>query len=576
MTISNLTRVAVAQFSTGTDVDESLATCLRMIDEAAKVLPDILVLPEFCNHASWYSDQEYCYDVAVALDGEFLQAISAKAVQHDMYVALNCTVRRDHPHVTGTNMIFAPDGSRVLTADKQVLMGNENNFLTKATENAPILNLPFGCVSMYSCMDGVIFETPRGLAIRGAQLLCNSLNSFAEDEASLHVPVRAAENKVFVAAANKVGWLVPEYLAVQVAERVKIAPEFLHGAGESQIVAPDGTVLAKAPKRGEAVVYADIDLSQANNNCRPDGTNVFTSRRPALYAPVAEAPRRREYKPGAEQVTVATFTPLATGDEAVEEAADAIRDAAQAGASMLVLPELFHLPDSHIDDLRLAHEASEFVINLLRTTLANLNQPFYVASSIVKMIDGELAHVAILIGRDGIVLEQPQLHRSGSHTWASALGECLYTIDLPFGRLAVILGGDAIYPETFRLAALKDVEIVAIPAHIQEAWEMQTGFRERAAENRMNVVVSSRATPHGSGGIFAISPDFTLWTEWKNRPFDGSINDPIVTRSSGVGLTIGEIYPSAAGNRLVSQKTDVVDSRPWWLADALVAGNEPS
>ena len=41
-------------------------------------------------------------------------------------------------------------------------------------------------------------ETPRGLAVRGAQLLINSLNSFAFDEASLHIPVRAPENKVFV------------------------------------------------------------------------------------------------------------------------------------------------------------------------------------------------------------------------------------------------------------------------------------------------------------------------------------------------------------------------------------------
>lgn len=80
-------------------------------------------------------------------------------------------------------------------------------------------------------MDGVINETPRGLALRGARVLLNSLNSFALDEAALHVPVRAAENKVFVVGANKVGSLVPPELAEQIATRMSIRADQLHGAG---------------------------------------------------------------------------------------------------------------------------------------------------------------------------------------------------------------------------------------------------------------------------------------------------------------------------------------------------------
>ena len=96
----------------------------------------------------------------------------------------------------------------------------------------------------------------------GARLLCNSLNSFARDEASLHVPVRAAENGVWVAAANKVGSLLPDGRAEEFAEALGVPAEALEGAGESQIVDPDGTVVVKAPPTGEAVVVADIDLSR--------------------------------------------------------------------------------------------------------------------------------------------------------------------------------------------------------------------------------------------------------------------------------------------------------------------------
>ena len=68
-------------------------------------------------------------------------------------------------------------------------------------------------------------------SLRGGQLLCNSLNSFASDEASLHIPVRAAENKVFVAAANKVGPLVPPEMVVPISEATGIPVKFLDGAG---------------------------------------------------------------------------------------------------------------------------------------------------------------------------------------------------------------------------------------------------------------------------------------------------------------------------------------------------------
>ena len=246
--MSDFVRVAAVQFGAGADVAANLAKCLEMIDQAAAEKPALIVLPEFCNHLSWYDDKAHCYDVSVAENGPFLAAIAAKAQEHQSTIVINVTVQKPDGSATGTSLMYGPDGNLLSTSDKQVLMGHENDFLERATAVAPITNTPFANVASYACMDGVINETPRGLALRGAQILCNSLNSFALDEASLHVPVRAAENKVFVVAANKVEPLIPEFLLEPVSQATSIPPSFLHGAGESQIVAPDGTVLAKAPR----------------------------------------------------------------------------------------------------------------------------------------------------------------------------------------------------------------------------------------------------------------------------------------------------------------------------------------
>jgi predicted amidohydrolase len=546
-------RAAAVQFAVTNDVAANLQTCLRMIDEAAKVKPDVMVLPEFVNHIAWYKDAAHCYGTAVSLDDGFIRAIGGKAKEHGCYIKINVTMKREAGKVTGTNVLFDPAGKVIGLTDKQTLMGNENNFLEKATDIAPILETDFGRVGMYACMDGVIPEVARALAVRRPQLLLNSLNSFAYDEASLHIPVRAAENKVFVVAANKVGSLVPEEMREAVAARLKIDSSFLEGAGESQIVAPDGTVLTKAPRKGEAVVFADIDLSEADNKLRPDGTDIMSTRRPELYAPLGMEPKNGGKKPGAESVLAGAGQVSGQGKEAVDSALKMIAEGEKAGVKLMVLPELFHI--TNLDN---AERESQEMIRALQSVMKDC----YVATSLVE--DG--AHVGALFNKSDVVLKQPQLHRSGRHAW-SKLGDEVNVFDAEWGRVAIVVGNDAIYPETFRLAALKGVEVAAVPTMILEKWEVEFGFKERAAENRINVVVASKS----DSGIYAITEDFTLWTEWKNRPFDGNINYPVVTMAQSDGLTNAVIHPAAAANKMVSYRTDVLHGRPWRLAEPLVS-----
>ena len=560
---ANLVRVAVVQLGATANVSENLDTCCRLLDEAATHRPDLVVLPEFCNHVAWYDDRDHSYEVAVALDGPFLAAVAAKTVAGSFYLMINCTVQRPEGEVTGTNLLYSPAGKLIAQSDKQVLMGNENNFLSKATQSCEIVSLPFAEIGMYSCMDGVIFETSRGMAVRGAQLLLNSLNSFARDEGDLHIPVRAAENKVFVIAANKVGPLVPPDMLDAVARRLQISPEQLHGAGHSQIVAPDGTVLAKAPANGEAIVVADIDPSLADEKQRPDGTNLMTSRQRELYQPFLQEPVPRQKPAGSPLIRAGIFQPEKRGEVIVSSLMKSWIDDND-DFELLVLPELCHLADGRVGNVGEAVKASEEFAAAITNRLQLHGRPTVVAASIVEQGENGIAHTTVLIGAEGILLRQPQLHPGGRHPWITHLGEQINILDLPWGRLALVTGNDAIYPETFRLAVLQDVDVVAVSTEIIEPWEHLLGLRERAAENRLNLVVASPA----DGLILASDPDFTLWTEWKRRPFDGNINYPIVTVAEP-GLTIAEIYPAASANRTISQKTNVVENRPWWLADTL-------
>jgi predicted amidohydrolase len=563
-------RVAAVQLGAGVDLEANLATCLRMIDEAAGHGPDLIVLPEFCNHASWYTDQAHCHAVSLDLEGPFLAAIAARAATHGCYIVINCTLRRDGGQASGTSLLYGPTGELVATSDKQVLMGHENDFLQPAHEPGPVVETLIGRIGMYACMDGVINETPRGLALRGAQILCNSLNSFARDEAALHVPVRAAENRVFVVAANKVAPLLPEALLGPVSQATSIPEEFLHGAGESQIVAPDGTVLARGPLVGEAVVIADIDPAQADDKRRPDGTDIFGARRPELYAVIGQARSAVTSAPGAATLEAAVYQPGAEGADAIPEAAAAIGAAAAAGVELLVLPELFCFAGGVVSDAAEAVERSQLALQALADA-CRAGSTCYVATSLVKPAVGGYQHVGVLIGPGGLAARQPQLHACERHaSWATNLGEEIAVTQLPWGRLAIVVGDDSIYPETFRLAALGGAEVVALPMQLVERWELETGLRERAAENRICLVAASRPSAAGAGAIMTLQGDFTLMTPWKTRPFDGVLSTPLVTEAGATpGMTRATIHPAHAQNKLVSHRTDLLNGRPWQLAGAI-------
>ena len=395
----------------------------------------------------------------------------------------------------------------------------------------------------------------RGLALRGADLLLNSLNSFASDEGSLHIPVRAAENKVFVVAANKVGPLVPTEMVGPISAATGIPPKFLDGAGESQIVGPDGEAIAKASLEREEFVYADLDLTHAHDKRRPDGTNIFKSRRPELYKALSENPADQKVGPFKGDISV---------EAALVTSIESIKDAHNSGARLVALPPLFGLDGNSPGE---AAQRSEKTINTI--TLICVATGGWAGTSLVLNHKGALTHCAVLIGPNGLELIQPQLHRSERTAW-SALGDRVETVDLPFGRVAMTTSDDSIYPEMFRLLALEGAEVAITPVAPLERWELKTGLIERSAENRINLLAPCSPGTLGTGFAASLQTDFTVLTEWKERAFDGLLSQPVLTWAEpDQAITPVTLRPANAANKVVSMGTDLLAGRPWQLIDAL-------
>lgn len=505
-----LTRVAVVQFQVKADVSLNLANCLRLIDQAAQFQPALIVLPEACNYWGRYKNQAQCYAVALPLDGDFLNAIAAQARVYQCYLVINTTLQRESGKVTATSLLYDPTGELILQADRQVLLSHERELLERASGEPAMATLPFGDLALYCGADGLRADIPRELAVRGAQVLCHSLSN-----PDMPVAGRAAENRVFVLAAN---------------------------TGASQIVAPDGAVLAQASPTGEAVLWADLDLTRADNKKRPDGTDLFAQRRPGLYPPSAHRARATRYPASETTVEAAIYQPQTDGPEAINECAQAITQAVNRGVQLIVLPELFCFEAGQVKDPFAATERSARAIEMLRHALTDTSA--VVVTSLVERGENSYQHMGVVIGRKGVLARQPQLHLSQRHArWCAQLGQRLDVTPMPWGRLALIVGDDALYPETFRLAARFGAEVAAIPFQVFEKWEVELGLPQRAADNRVCIAAATRPSELGTSILIT-------------RPAANAPAPLITLAQFQSGLTNATLHPAHAHNNML-------DSRPW-------------
>jgi hypothetical protein len=84
-------------------------------------------------------------------------------------------------------------------------------------------------------------------------------------------------------------------------------------------------------------------------------------------------------------------------------------------------------------------------------------------------------------------------------------------------------------------------------------------------------VAASRPSVAGGSVIASLPIDFTIMTPWQTRRFDGLLSSPSIVRARpGAGVLRATVTPSAAHNKVVSHRTDLISGRPWRLASALV------
>ena len=477
------TRIACCQIALVPDESANLKKCISLIDQAAQLQPDLIVLPEMSNwSAGLVKSRADALAHSVTMDGQFIQAIADKAQEHGCFIAVG-VIEQEGTHTFITSVIISAQKQIVLKYQKQIPFGPQIAWAEPGRTGNPVVDLPFARVGLYICADGLIPETTRVLALKGAQLLINTLHSGGSDETYLHVPVRAYENRVWVASANKVG------------KRDGAALDRFSGG--SQIVSPLGEVLARADELSDSFVWADIDFKDPQQKLRQQ-EDVLDLRRPQCYGVLTQKPAYpfdENFFLGPASLGVACLQPTGHGLMALQEAlAEWRRAVHEEGARLVVFPHLImhdmksalNLPDCVAKDqlaLGMVREAAQKTASWVVFSSLKVN-PSY---------PGAVHICTDLIDPSGAIFgSHLQVHLPKRLQSDISMGSTFQVFQTPIGSIGLLSGTDAQLLESFRALSYQGAQVVCVSGEIDHAKEIDWVLRERVAENRIHVVYASR------------------------------------------------------------------------------------
>ena len=239
-----MTRVAVAQFAPGADVDANLAAVGELIAEAAQQGADLVVLPEYASFFEHRMGPRFA-EHAQPLDGPFIEGVRAAAAEAGLVAVFGLVEAAEGERFRNTAVAVSADGVVAVYRKTHLYdaFGAEESRWVEAGALEPPQTFLVGDlrVGLQTCYDLRFPEVTRVLADAEVDLVLVPAD-WVPGPGKVHhwrtlLTARAIENTAFVAAA---GQLPPE------------------GVGTSLIIDPAGETLAELGEE-RSVAVADLD-----------------------------------------------------------------------------------------------------------------------------------------------------------------------------------------------------------------------------------------------------------------------------------------------------------------------------
>lgn len=245
---------------------------LRKIAEVLEnIQADILVLPELCTTGYLFASQDEVFELAEPIPGPTTLFVESVTRRKRCWLVLGMAERDElSKKCYNSAVLLGPDGLKAVYR-KAHLFFEEKLYFARGDTPLRVYDVGGARVGMLVCFDHFFPEAARTLALQGAQIICHPSNLVLPGKGQQITRVRAMENRVFWILANRYG--------TEEREGKKLTY-----TGASQIVAPDGEILAKAPPDGESLQILEISPAHADDKKVTAMNDLFQDRRPELYS----------------------------------------------------------------------------------------------------------------------------------------------------------------------------------------------------------------------------------------------------------------------------------------------------
>jgi predicted amidohydrolase len=488
------------------DFEHNIALATRYVEDAVRQGAELIVFPECMDTGYLFDSPEHCRELAETLvDGPFVTALSALSRKHGVYIASGITEwDPQKKKIFNTGVMFDRKGQVACHYHKQFLATHDQNWFSFGERGCPVVDTDLGRIGLLICFDGRIPEIFRAMTMQGAEVIVDMANFFAMDQADMWGPARSYENGVWLVAATKAGY-----------ERSIYYP------GGSMIVDPKGRVQSKVPYDTHGMAIADVDLDAAADKSIYAANDKIADRRPDTYGimakPYSQTPvfgiADKPLVPSKAVTKVAAVQMHVADGAGASDVLDMVDHTAKLGAKVIVLPEYTFSNQwllTAAEAKSLADETPELLARVQKIAGA---YGCLIALPTVERAAAGLHVTTFLAGPDGKEIGRyRKTHLTAEERKWAVAGNDYPVFDTPFGRIGVMSGYDAVFPETSRCLAIAAADIILWPASLREPFERELLAIPRAEDNRVAVALANRVDCAYPGGSVIIPPTgFPLW-----------------------------------------------------------------
>jgi predicted amidohydrolase len=465
--------------------EQNVKELLKVTEEALKNGAKLVVAPEMATTGYDYANREAIRPFVDTIPGKTTDAFAKLAKKYNAYLVFGMAeVEKKTGLYYNSAALVGPEGY-IGKYRKMQMWETEMHWAAWGDLGVPVFDTKIGKIAINICMDSAYYETSRLAGIKGTDILAFPTNSSAQTISAL--PARAQQNGMYIISANRSN-----------------TENGFHMIGGSAIWSPDGKKLAEAPivmNESEGIdeptiTYATIDPRLFDNKNK----DALNERRPKLYKEIVHyvAPWDYTKNTTSHEVVAAAlqYEPIIGDKEKNKEKIKKLIKQAKKednDLNLVVLPELSltgpvdgksknevaALAEDPKEDtaMFMSNLAKEYQLSIVYGFIEKKGNAFY-NSAILMSSNGET------VGK----YQKTHLNKS-DRKWAKP-GSSLPVFETQdLGRIGVLLGEDARYPETSGVLAVKRADIIAIPS----AWHGQYG-----GKMEINKEISVNKYPEGS------------------------------------------------------------------------------